>query len=128
MARASNAGNPAIITTQPAHILRHSISDEELDMLCDSKSDLSLEFLLVGVGGAVGTLPTALATISNHFLDKGSEITTVDFISLTVFISSCLLAGSMFFVHNRKSTKSLTLRDQIRARTDGDSGSDAQSA
>jgi hypothetical protein len=111
---------PVIITTQPDHILRHSISDEELDMLCDSRTDMVLELLLISVGAILGTLPAAVHAIISYFgaaQDAPAELGLTDFIQIILFCSGVFVAVCIGIIFNKKSKRSVSLRDQIRNRT-----------
>lgn len=115
--------HPTIITTQPDHILRHSISDEELDMLCDAKSDMVLEILLIAAGSAVGTLAATGAAIMKYFSassDVPHNLGPVDFLQIIIFFGSLLVALSVGLIFKKKRGSSSTLRDQIRQRSKTD--------
>jgi len=109
--------NPPIVTTQPERILRHTISDEELDMLCDSRTDLVLEILLVSVGATLGTVPAALPAMYSYFSAQAPNLTLGDFIQVIIFWAGMVLAVGIGIVYTKKSRRSVSLRDQIRERT-----------
>lgn len=113
---------PRIVTTQPDQILRHSISDEELDMLCDSRTDMVLELLLISVGAIIGTLPAAVPAMASYFLatpDSSPNLDLTDFIQIILFCSGLLVAICIGIIFNKKSNRSVSLRDQIGNRTNG---------
>ena len=118
-------GSPPIFTTQPERILRHSISDEELDMLCDSRTDLVLEILLISVGAALGTLPAAIPAMGSYFSatpDSPAVIGLTDFIQILIFSVGVALTVAVGIIFKKKSKRSVSLRDQIRSRTKKQSG------
>lgn len=112
--------DPVIVTTQPDLILRHSISDEELDMLCESKSELVIEMLLIAIGGAVAVSPSVVANIFSYLTtleDKSQILTLLDFIQIIIFFSCVFVGICLGVVFRRKSRRGLSLREQIRARS-----------
>lgn len=60
---ASGANAIPIQTGVPKVLIRHSISDEELTMLCEKSKDFSMDVFWVALGVIVGSLPTAIVTI-----------------------------------------------------------------
>ncbi|WP_415717130.1 hypothetical protein [Roseibium sp.] len=116
---------PKIVTTHPEHILRHSISDEELDTLCDTKTDLVLEILLIAIGGVLGTLPTSIVSIIAYFKASEEEphnLALIDFIQIIIFFSCVVVTFAIALVFRKKRGKSSPLREQIRGRTNKAAG------
>jgi hypothetical protein len=123
----TDSTTPPVVTTQPDEILRHSISDEELDMLCDSRSDLVLEILLVAVGAVLGTAAAALPAMLFYFTatpENPYEPELSDFIQILIFWAGLALVLAVKAIYKRRSTKSVSLRDQIRNRTIRQQGGD----
>lgn len=116
--KVSNAGQPAIFTSLPEKIQRHNISDEELDMLCESRTDFVLEIMLIAAGTAIGTVPSALSSIYYYFsTGKSDKIAMGDFFSIVVFFCAVVLFFSVRLIYNRKSARSTSLRASIRDRS-----------
>lgn len=110
---------PPIVTTQPDRILRHNISDEELDMLVTGKSDSAREIFLLASGGVLGAVTQGLSTILKYYRTKEGEpnnLGTADFISVIVLFSCLVLAVALFAVSNARAKQTKSLVDRIRAR------------
>jgi len=123
---ANGANNYQIQTSQPDIILRHDISDEELDMLCQSRSDMALELLLVSFGSALGTLPVAVPTLFKAFTTGGAvSITAGPLLQSLIFIASMTCLTATAIVYARRANSSKSLRDSIRKRTSRNEGSRA---
>lgn len=119
--------SPEIVTSRPEHILRHDISDEELDLLCESRSDFVLEALLLAVGGFIGTVPTAISVMVIYFMGLNAapseasmgavdSFSTTDIAQVILFwacLSVALVVGMIF---KSRRERSLDLRASIRAR------------
>lgn len=112
----SSLNSVPVRTTQPDEILRHSISDEELDRLCEAKSDLVFEMLLIAVGTAIGSLTGALGAIA-VYLDDPSQL-SVSSLGEMLLCSMAVAITLVLVVVNRKRTdRSVSLRENIRSRT-----------
>ncbi len=113
---------PPIVTTQPDRILRHSISDEELDMLCEARSDLVLEILLIAIGAAIGALPQAISAMYRYAkpAESATALTFVDFVSVLVFWACIAVAVGVGIVFYRRTNHAESLRNKIRERTGSD--------
>lgn len=107
---------PPIVTTQPDHILRHSISDEELDMLCETRTHGAFELFLLACGAVIGSAPSAVAGILQYFSGTG-ELRFQDFVHILIFIGGFFFALGMNHVRKGRNLSSLDLRDKIRSRT-----------
>ena len=65
----SSAGNGIVVaTTKPDRLLRHDISDEELDGLCEMNSSHYIEALWAALGVFIGSLPAVFEAIDKSFL------------------------------------------------------------
>lgn len=114
------SGAPPIVTTQPERILRHSISDEELDMLTEARSDFVLEIFLIVVGTSIGAFPPALSAMIAYLKTSGDEaanLSFVDFVTVIVFWACLVAAVAVGIILKKRTARSKTLRDQIRQRT-----------
>lgn len=57
-----------IARTLPDELLRHDISDEELDMLCGSRTGGIREGMWAAIGTTAGAIPTGLSALVNYFV------------------------------------------------------------
>lgn len=118
----SDNGAPAIFTSQPEKIQRHNISDEELDMLCESKSDLAMEVMLVAIGAGIGTAATAVSSVIRYFSATEADLSFSDFMNIMIFFCALFVGASTFAIYKRKSGRSDSLRTSIRNRTNQKAG------
>lgn len=120
---------PPVVTTQPERILRHSISDEELDMLTEARSDLVLQIFLIAVGASIGALPPAISAMVAYYNNSGAEgasLSFVDFVTIIVFWACIFSACAVGVILKKRTARSKTLREQIRRRTERLEPSSAQ--
>ena len=119
----SNASGSVVpvVTSRPNQILRHDISDEELDVLCESRSDFVSEFIWVGIGGMLGSLPATVVSVIGYS-SLTSALPVSELIQLLIFVLSfgiLLVAGVVSFSRAKRSTD---LRAAIRDRSSSDAG------
>ena len=57
-----------IRTTMPDELLRHDISDEELEALAETRRDHLWEGMWVSLGSAIGFLPTTIISIYSAYV------------------------------------------------------------
>ena len=128
--------DPQISTTQPAEVVRHNISDEQLDMLCESRSDYVWEFLMLGAGGVVGTAPTGISAYFEYakvagLINSSSDpvqaaskqmLPFSDFVSMIFFSVFVCVSIVVFIIHASKRKRSVDLRTEIRRRTNSKDG------
>lgn len=113
-------GEMPIVTTRPEHILRHNISDEELDMLCEAKSDMVREFFLIALGSALGTIHAAFLVVQSMWVvPKGQEFVPQegDIAVLMIFCVSVALSVVVGLIGFSKWRRSNSLRETIRNRS-----------
>ena len=60
----SSAGNGFVVaTTKPDRLLRHDISDEELEVLCEMSSSHLIEAMWAALGAFIGFSPSSIQAI-----------------------------------------------------------------
>ena len=108
-----------VVTSRPNHILRHDISDEELEMLCESKSDFVTEFIWVGLGGMLGSLPTTFVSLMGYSAST-TALPATDLIQILIFFLSLGIVIVAAVVAINRGRRSKDLRTAIRDRSNGD--------
>lgn len=108
-----------VVTSRPNHILRHDISDEELEMLCESKSDFVTEFIWVGLGGMLGSLPTTFVSLMGYSAST-LALPASDLIQILIFFLSLGIVIVAAVVSINRGRRSKDLRTAIRDRSNGD--------
>lgn len=108
-----------VVTSRPNHILRHDISDEELEMLCESKSDFVTEFIWVGLGGMLGSLPTTFVSLMGYSAST-TALPATDLIQILIFFLSLGIVIVAAVVAINRGRRSKDLRTAIRDRSSGD--------
>jgi hypothetical protein len=111
----SSIGPHTIETTMPDAILRHNISDEDLDMLCENKKDFVLEILWIAIGVLLGSLPTALTGMWAY---KNSGNLPVDgFIQIILFWLGLVVALVVGSIAMSRGKRAKNLQTIIRERS-----------
>jgi hypothetical protein len=109
---------PIVYTSQPKFILRHSISDEELEMLCEGRKDFALEILWTGLGILGGSLPAAVATIYRYFNAPAEYIFAIeDFLQVILFVIGLSIAVVAAIISFNRNKRSKSLEQAIRERS-----------
>jgi len=108
-----------IRTTHPDELLRHDISDEELEMLGENKKSFFHEFMWAALTGAIGSGPAATHNIhSAFFATPASALTAFELIEIVIFfgfvILACFAAVAMRLEMKRAPDN---LKERIRAWT-----------
>jgi hypothetical protein len=103
-----------VMRTSPDKLLRHDISDEELDMLCQSRRENLDGGMWAALGTVAGSLPGAVSGIINYFIAKLSLAELIQLILCSIGIALaitfyCLATGRGKLGHN--------LKELIRKRT-----------
>lgn len=105
----------SIKRTMPDELIRHDISDEELDMLCDGRKDSAWEAMWVALGLSCGALPGSISAVM-FYLDK-QEITAVNLVTLLICVAAIVLSLALFLICQGRSGISRSLKARIRGRT-----------
>lgn len=100
--------------TTPSKIVRHDISDDELDRLCEGHNSSLLAWVGVFAGGFLGALPNALAAWTTYGVSQ--KLTPTELSSLLIAaISACLFIG-LGIIAVGASRRGGNLRKEIRKR------------
>ena len=105
----------AIATTAPDELLRHNISDEELDMLCESRSDGATEGCWVALGALAASAPAALPAMLNYHTSQ-SPMGLADFLQIIIFWIALVVLAVLFFLGRSRGKSAKTLKAEIRNR------------
>jgi hypothetical protein len=118
IARSAVPGSPPIKTTQPDELLRHNISDEDLEMLKDTNRD-GLEGAFWGCfGAALASLPPSCESLLKAYIESPSTpLTIVHLAEIIIFIATAAISIALYIVSNSRSKRATTLVEKIRART-----------
>jgi len=113
------AGDSALFvtTSMPDDIPRHSISDEELNMLCDPSRDELWETKWAALGVFIGVVPNTGDALWDYFNSANGALTVLDLIYIVLTFVSFAVWFVLRIVVKQKTTTSLAKRDEIRART-----------
>ena len=106
----------AIATTAPDELLRHNISDEELEMLCESRSDGATEGYWVAMGAMAASAPAAIPAMI-HYPASAIPMSLTDLVQIVVFwVAACLLIV-LHLIRSGRGNSGSNLRTQIRNRS-----------
>lgn len=108
---------PPISTTMPDELLRHDISDEELDVLCDPSRDELWELKWAAFGAFLATVPSAVEGLYRYSSSANKEMSVLTLIQLAITLVALAIWLVLRFVVPQRTAKSIDKRDQIRART-----------
>ncbi|KIC22324.1 hypothetical protein GC1_17925 [Leisingera sp. ANG1] len=89
-------------------------------MLCETRTDMVLEILLIAVGAVIGTIPAAIATIYKYFTATPEAVHKLqfgDFLQVLIFASGLSVSICVGLVYRRRAKRSQSLQEQIRSRT-----------
>lgn len=101
--------------TKPSEILRHDISDEELNLLASTKRDSFSEAFWAMVGAAVVALPPAIKAIVNYA--HGASVDGVGILEIAIFLVTVSIGGTIWVVGASRSKTASNLVAEIRARS-----------
>jgi hypothetical protein len=109
---------PTIATSYPDQILRHNISDEELDMLCEQRKEHTREMMWASIGVVGGALPGTIAgTITYIWGEKSGTVAPENLAQIIFFFVGLALGTAAYFIQARRGANAVDLKDAIRART-----------
>lgn len=109
--------SPAVRTTHPKEILRHNISNEELEMFTRNNRDGLSEAFWACVGGSIAALPAASSALhSSYIADKTESMTVFHLVELLIFV--CFLIGGIVIkiIDKKKGSSTDALVAEIRKR------------
>lgn len=104
----------AIFTSRPEVIVRHSISDEELDILCSGSDSARSQVVSVAIGALAGSIPSAVPGFVRLFQGKPQDVVTLTQCAIAVgaLVAICVV----LYATKGQKTKSRSLLSKIRAR------------
>jgi hypothetical protein len=110
-------GTFKIVTTRPSEIRRHDISDEELEMLADTKHDHLTECMWAAIGGAVSSFPGAFADVyAAYFVENAPGLSGFALFEVTIFVVSFTAAVCLTVIASVRGKKAGHLVERIKAR------------
>lgn len=101
--------------TAPDELLRHDISDEELDMLCDSRRDNLSEGMWACIGGALGGVPSAIPALV-HYWNSTTPMPLSDLLQIIVFAVAGAIGFVLWHICSSRSGRATSLQAEIRNR------------
>jgi hypothetical protein len=106
-----------VLTTIPNSVLRHNISDEELEMLSSSHTSGIENFMWAMVGASFGAVSAAFRNVYNaFFVDQPAPLSGGQLFEIILFIIPLFMAfGAAYVCHGRANGKNKLLID-IRSR------------
>ena len=110
----SQAASYEITRTSPTRIVRHDISDDELDKLCEAQQSDASTWKGVFAGGLVGSLPTAISGSSSYLAT--SKLTLTELSSLLTAVVSFFLLVTLLILTKGVKKRSNSVRNEIRSR------------
>jgi hypothetical protein len=117
---ASGAGSGyAVRTTLPDELLRHDISDEELDQLGDTQRGFFHEAMWSCIAGAVGASWGAIDALHEaYWATPAVPISLYGVWEIVVFaVFTAFAAFCVFMVRRERTRPAIALKEKIRART-----------
>jgi len=105
-----------IETTQPERLLRHDISDEELEILANNGSDGLSQAIWAFFGATLGALLPAADALYQAYWVRTAALTVLGLLSVLILVVGLVLVvGGNVVSRNRGSTASSLVRE-IRSR------------
>jgi hypothetical protein len=114
----TQSSNYAITRTMPDELLRHDISDEELEMLKNSRHDQLRAFAWAMIALAAGAAPAALnALFASYAPDATRTMSLLDQVQVTLMAVGSALGAGAHLLCNTRSKDAEDLAEKIRKRT-----------
>ncbi|MDC7683573.1 hypothetical protein PQU92_09815 [Asticcacaulis sp. BYS171W] len=116
---------PATVTTMKAQTVRpgldkptrHTVSNEELDALCETRREYITEYVWAALGVAVGTLPGTVALLSGYAASGGNYVFKVEgLVQFGLFCAAVAVAASMGLMARRRAVRVRDIEADIRMR------------
>jgi len=105
-------------TTRPAVLIRHSISDEELEMLKEGNRDGLSEAFWAFVAAALAALPAASDAIYRAYMHVPPEpLTPIHLAEVLIVFGCAVLAIAIRIIASRRSKRVRDLVADIRSRS-----------
>ena len=113
----SAANGIAVATTKPDKLLRHDISDEELDGVSQMSNSHLVEGMWAAFGACIGVFPATCAAIYNAYFANKTESMGVFDLSQTILCFVSLSVGLvLLYVIKNTTCNVTTLVNEIRSR------------
>lgn len=106
--------NIAIVTGRPDMIVRHSISDEELDILCSASGTPRDQVVSIAAGALVGSGPAALPAMFGLWV--GQAQTGAALLQCSVAIGAGVAIAVILYATKGQKSKAKVLLERIRKR------------
>ena len=109
------SANVPTLMTLPKEQLWHQVTDDQLNLICNSAGGTSSAGWSIAAGACLGSAPGAYSFAAKFIKDAGT-MTGLDLVNLLIFSITFVVAIVIFQAHvlERKSTK--VLADALRAR------------
>lgn len=111
----NTAGGYAIRRTVPDELIRHDISDEELDMLCNGGADRAYNAMWAFFGMAGGAASGALGSLAKFLAAQAMSLG--ELLALIMFCIGVSLGIALAIVCWGRGDSSQKIRRQIRSRS-----------
>ena len=111
----AGTGSIPIETTAPEKLLRHNISDEQLEMFRLGNRDTMAEAYWAFIGGALGDLiPMAEAIYQAYFAPQTTPMNRLDLFKVVFFFCCVVIALTIRKLSSHKGTSTDALVETIR--------------
>jgi hypothetical protein len=105
-----------IITTQPARLLRHNISDEQLEMLAATNRDGLSEAMWAMVGASIGLLSAAGEAIWRAYIETPpTPISVLHLLEIIGFVATFVASITIWGISINRGNRARAIVDAIRA-------------
>lgn len=103
--------------TRPEKLIRHDISDEELEMLDSARRD-GLSDAIWGFGGLAGAsmIPAVTSLWKAYILNPSVPLAGADQLQVIMFFVGAALTVGLLVVNRARRKRNMTLIEEIRAR------------
>jgi uncharacterized membrane protein YedE/YeeE len=98
-------------------LLRHNISDEELEMLTQDTRDGLSEAFWAFTGAAIAVFPTAVDSLWKAFIVRpATPLDPLQLVNISIVVGTVVGAAILRIVWSRRSNRARALAANIRAR------------
>ena len=113
--KSATAGGIPVTTTRPDQILRHDISDEELDVLTSSKSNEAMWTFIGIAGGAF--VPAAYSFVDAFIKDHATPLNWIGLLQIILLVGGGGIALALKISGGQKTAPAIAKAQEIRERT-----------